>query len=378
LKEEHFGVGCIGIIPQILERNKVKKVFLVTGSKSFYLSGAQDAIIPLLIDCSYVHFNDFSENPKIEDVIKGVSTFKESKCDIMIAVGGGSSIDMAKLINAIAHQQHNPFDLVTGKESITGKGLPLIAVPTTSGSGSEATHFAVVYVNNIKYSLSHEYILPDYSIVDPSLTYNLPPKLTAVSGFDALSHAVESYWSVKSTEESRKYASRAIEMILSTLDSAVNEPNIEARSIMALAAHLSGKAINITKTTAPHAISYPLTSFFKIPHGYAVALVLGKFFVINSKFEGVELNDPRGKDYLQKIMLELCNLFQCTTPLAWSEKWYELMSTVGLTNDIKSLGICKREDIDRIIDNVNLERLKNNPVKIKETMLKDLFCSDML
>lgn len=373
MKEEHFGVGCIGIIPQILERNKVKKVFLVTGSKSFYLSGAHDAIIPQLVDNTYIHFTEFSENPKIEDVIKGVSTFKESKCDIMIAVGGGSSIDMAKLINAIAHQQHNPFDLVTGKESITGKGLPLIAVPTTSGSGSEATHFAVVYVNNIKYSLSHKYILPDYSIIDPSLTYNLPPKLTAVSGFDALCHAVESYWSVKSTEESRKFASRAIEMILSTLDSAVNNPNIEARSIMALAAHLAGKAINITKTTAPHAISYPLTSNFGIPHGHAVALFLGKFFVINSSLESVEINDGRGKPYLQKIMQELCDLFECSNAHACSEKWYALMGAVGLKSDFRSMGIEKSSDYDLIVNHVNVERLRNNPVKLNKAMLKELF-----
>lgn len=375
MKPEYFGVGCLDSIPSILEYHKATRIFLVTGKKSFHLSGARDAITPCLVGKTAVHFSDFSANPKIDDVIKGVSELKQAKCDAVIAVGGGSVIDMAKLINATAHSDYELRDIVTGKRRIEVKGLPLIAVPTTAGSGSEATHFAVVYVGNTKYSLAHEYVLPDYSVVDPSLTYNLPPRLTAASGFDALSQAVESYWAVTATEESREYASQAIRMILPTLESAVNSPNAEARNTMVLAAHLAGKAINITKTTAPHAISYPLTTYFNVPHGHAVALLLGKFFVINSELEGVKEGNSRGKDYLQKVMHELRDLFDCVSPQDCSNKWYQLMAAVGLENNFKSLGICNQSDIDLIINNVNVERLDNHPVIIEETVLRQLLQS---
>lgn len=370
---EYFGVGCLNSIHPILECHKATRVFLVTGKKSFYLSGARDAITPCLVGKTVIPFSDFSANPKIDDVIKGVSELKQAKCDAVIAVGGGSVIDMAKLINVIAPSNYELQDIVTGKRKVEVRGVPLIAIPTTAGSGSEATHFAVVYVDNTKYSLAHEYILPDYSIIDPSLTYSLPPRLTAVSGFDALSQAVESYWAFTATEESWEYASQAIKMIFPTLESAVNSPNMEARNTMALAAHLAGKAINITKTTAPHAISYPLTTYFNVPHGHAVALLLGKFFVINSELEGVERSGSPGKAYLQKVMHELCDLFDCASPQDCSNKWYQLMATVGLENDSKSLGICNQSDIDLIINNVNVERLDNNPVIIEETILKQLF-----
>jgi len=375
MKSEYFGVGCLNSIPSILEYHRATCIFLVTGKRSFYSSGARDDINPCLNGKTIINFSDFSVNPKIDDVTKGVSIFKQAKCDVVVAVGGGSVIDMAKLVNATAHSNYEPWDLVTGKRKIELKGQPLIAIPTTVGSGSEATHFAVVYVDNTKYSLAHKYILPDYSIIDPSLTYSLPPRLVAVSAFDALSQAVESYWAVTATEKSQGYASQAIRMILQTLESAVNSPSIEAMNTLALAGHLAGKAINITKTTAPHAISYPLTTYFNIPHGHAVALLLGKFFVINSELEGVKRSNSRGKNYLQKVMHELYDLFNCVSPHGCSNKWYQLMAAVGLENNFKSLGIIDQSDIDCIINNVNVERLENHPVIIEERTLKQLFQS---
>ncbi|MFC2002702.1 phosphonoacetaldehyde reductase [Chloroflexota bacterium] len=373
MKPKYFGVGCLNRIFSILQRHSASRIFLVTGRNSFDTSGARDALTPYLDGKTVIRFCDFSENPKIDDVKKGVSELKQAKCDIVIAVGGGSVIDMAKLINVIASNNYEPEDMVTGKEEIKVKGLPLIAIPTTAGSGSESTHFAAVYVNNIKHSLSHGYVLPDYPLVDPSLTYNLPPKLTAVSGFDALSQAVESYWAVSATEKSQEYAYQAINMILPTLESAVNSPHAGARNTMMLAAHLAGKAINITMTTAPHAISYPMTAYFNIPHGHAVALLLGKFFIINNMISDYELHDSRGKDHLQKVMRELCELFECACPQDCSNRWYALMLAVGLETDFRSLGICHQSDIALIINNVNAERLANNPIIIKGAIIRQLF-----
>ncbi|MFC1940371.1 phosphonoacetaldehyde reductase [Chloroflexota bacterium] len=373
MKPEYFGAGCLNSILSILERHKANRIFLVTGKQSFVISGARDALTTCLQGKTIIRFCDFSENPKIDDVKKGVSALKRAKCDFVLAVGGGSVIDMAKLVNAIAYNNYEPEDIATGKEKVTVKGLPLIAIPTTAGSGSESTHFAVVYVNKVKYSVAHEYILPDYTVLAPSLTYSLPSRLTAVSGLDALTHAVESYWAITATETSTRNASQAISMILPTLESAVNSPSAKARNTMLLAAHLAGKAINITKTTAPHGISYPMTAYFNIPHGHAAALLLGKFFVINSKFEDYESGNSRRKGHLKKVMQELFDLFECACPEDCLNKWYELMAAVGLETNFRALGICNQSDIDLIINNVNAERLGNNPIMVKEAILRQLF-----
>jgi alcohol dehydrogenase class IV len=371
--KEFVGIDCLAELPSILEDHKAQHIFLVTGRNSFYSSGAHDFISASLSDKTIVHFNEFSANPKIEDVAYGVKKMQRTKCDVVLAIGGGSAIDMAKLINIIAHQNADAVEIATGLTEIKCAGLPLIAIPTTAGSGTEATHFAVVYIENSKYSLAHTYIMPEYALVDPSLTFNLPPALTAISGFDALSQSVESYWSIRSTEESRSYASQAIQMIISKFESAVNYPDESARTAMSLAAHLAGKAINISKTTAVHAVSYPLTTFYKIPHGHALALLLGKFFLINADYDSKGLVDTRGKKYFQKTMEELYQMLNCASPEECSHKWYELMNAVGLESDLASLGISKRSDIELITENVNLERLDNHPVKITKRNIAQLF-----
>ena len=372
MNPERPGISRLSSIHSILEHHAVARIFLVTGRKSFDSSGARQALSPFLSGKAVTRFSDFSENPKINDVRKGVSALKEAAADIVIAVGGGSVIDMAKLINIIAPDGHEPEDIATGKAKIKVKGLPLVAIPTTAGSGSESTQFAVVYVDNTKYSLSHAYILPDYALVAPSLTYNLPPRLTAVSGFDALSQAVESYWAVAATRKSQQYASQAISLILPVIEKAVNAPCPEVRKTMISAAHLAGKAINLTRTTAPHAISYPLTAYFNIPHGHAVALLLGKFFIINSSTHYNAPGDSPEKDYLQKVMRQLFQLFDCRRAQDCADRWYTLMAAVGLETDFKSLGICHQSDIELIMSHVNAERLANNPVTIDEVMLRQL------
>ena len=189
-----------------------------------------------------------------------------------------SVIDFAKSLNIKISNNNDFKSIVINNDSITNEGLPLVAIPTTAGTGSEATHFSVVYIKDIKQSLSHPLIKPAVAIVDPQFTYNLPPFITACSGLDAFCQAIESYWSVNSSDESKKYAIDAIVKIKNNLIDAVKTSSKESRHELSIASNLSGKAIDITKTTAPHAISYPLTKLFNIPHGYAVALILGHFF----------------------------------------------------------------------------------------------------
>lgn len=366
---EFFGSGSVSHIRNILKDRNARNVFLVIDKDSFLVSGAQTALSPLIEGTELVSFSEFSPNPKIEDVRRGIAVMKDVEPDVVIAVGGGSVIDMAKLINILTAQSGDSLQIIKGNGPFRRKGRSLVAIPTTAGTGSEATQFAVVYVNDVKYSLAHQFIIPDYAIVDPTLTYKMPPVLTAITGFDALSQAIESYWSVGSTRQSKNYAAEAIGLIMKALRNAVHRPDPEVRRRMAYAANLAGKAINISKTTAPHAVSYALTTYFGIPHGHAVALTLGRFFVINGALENVYINDNRGEEYLKKTINDLCKLVGGSNPVECSDILYELMKDIGLESDLRKLGVYREEDIERVVSNVNLERLSNNPVIITKEML---------
>lgn len=370
--KEYSGIGCILKIQEILKEINSRNIFLVRGKHSFESSGAQKILEEILKGYNINYFSDFSENPKLTDVIKGMDSFIETESDTVIAVGGGSVIDIAKALNVLSFQANSPELILKGESEIARKGKPLIAVPTTSGAGSEATHFAVVYSGNKKYSLAHEYILPDYSVTDPRLTYNLPKEITAASGMDAFSQAVESYWNINANEESRRYSSEAIILILENLHSAVNEPDEESRINMSKAAHSAGKAINITKTTGPHAMSYILTSNFGIPHGQAVCISLGEFLQFNYELTDNEVNGNKTVSEVKENIDELVKLTGCRDVPDLKRKINELIISAGLKTKLRELNISGDDTINLILENVNTERLKNNPRKVTKENIKDI------
>ena len=183
-------------------------------------------------------------------------------------------------------------------------------------------------------------------ILDPQFTESLPPSITAISGVDALCQAIESCWSINSTRQSKKYAKEAIAIILSNLKSAVKNPSHRNRLNMVKAANLAGKAINISKTTAPHALSYTLTSNFNVPHGQAVSVFLPPFLEYNYQY--------------------------CKDIYKLKNKILELMMDIGLKITLSELGIHKKTDLKKILDNVDTERLINNPRKITKSDLKNI------
>jgi len=373
MQTEFIGIGSINKVKRIVQECSAQKILLVTGNKSFSSCGAESALSNILKEKKVVIFNKFDSNPKIEDVVSGVDIVKREHPDLIIAIGGGSVIDMAKSINIIAAQRkYKALNIVKDCNLICNKGAPLIAIPTTSGTGSEATHFSVIYVDKKKYSLTHKLILPDYAIIDFSLTRNVPKFIAASCAMDALSQSVESYWSVNSNVESKKYAERSIRIILQSISDAVLNKDIQALNRMALAANLSGKAINISKTTAPHALSYSITALLDISHGHAVALTLGKFFKINFNTNKSKILDQRGNGYLKRTMKELFDMFGCDTADCCHDKWYDLMDLLGLNSSLELIGKNSNK-IESIVDGVNLDRLNNNPVKLSRQEMVDLF-----
>jgi alcohol dehydrogenase class IV len=284
---------------------------------------------------------------------------------MIIAVGGGSVMDMAKLVNIFRSNGGEMMSYVTGRTPIEKPGLPLAAVPTTSGSGSEATHFAVLYVDKVKYSVAHEYMRPDYCLIDPALTESLPPHLTASSGIDALGQAIESYWSVNSTDASKSYSEQAIELAVGHLKQAVKSPDKASRQAMAEAAHLAGKAIDIAKTTGPHAISYYFTSHYDVPHGHAVALTLGRFIHFNSRVSSRDVADRRGADYVRATMERLLGLLGVQSAEEGTAMIESLIAEIGLETDVRKVGLCDSAAVAELVRGVNAERLKNNPRKVR-------------
>ena len=249
---------------------------------------------------------------------------------------------------------------------------PLIAIPTTSGTGSEATHFSVLYVDNIKHSIVHESMRPAFVIIDPELTYSLPERLTAITAMDAFCQAVESYWSVKSTDQSRKWASTAAAMVLNHVDRAVNEPDPASRAALSEAAHLSGRAIDITRTTAPHALSYTLTALHGIPHGHAVVLFLGPVLEFNAGITASDCHDPRGVPFVLERVKYILDLLGASTAAEGRKFLDRKLDSLGLETRLETLGVTRPVELEGIVASVNSDRLRNNPRRLEPDQLRSI------
>ncbi|TIH13359.1 iron-containing alcohol dehydrogenase family protein [Marinifilum sp. JC120] len=349
------GDGCLKQLLDEIKAQQYHNILVVTGRSSFEKSGLKEQIISKLQGCELIFFSEFSPNVKYEESWAGCEKIQSSNIEAVLAIGGGSVIDMAKTISLNPESSEELRQMILGQKEIH-ENLPLYCAPTTAGSGSEATHFAVIYMDGQKYSLAHKNLLPLGVAVDPELSASMPPYLTACSGFDALSQAIESYWANGATEQSRKYAAKAISLILPALEKVVLNPDPESRQDMALGAHYAGKAINLSKTTAPHAFSYYLTSAYGIPHGHAVAIFTGLFFKINQ----------------DAIPNKLYEIMGCASADECCNFWYEMMNRCELEYSMERLGIPETE-CENIVGYVNLERLKNNPVKLgKENLVQQI------
>ena len=319
------------------------RVLLVCRPASFRDSGAQ-AWLRQALGRDLPGFSDFSSNPKIEDVERGTVWFHSMHAEAIIAVGGGSILDMAKLINYFGSRKIR-LDEYLNRAGGTAAGLkPLLAIPTTAGSGSEATHFAVVYRDKLKFSVADPAIRPSHVLLAPEFTWSSSPYQTACSGMDALAQSIESSWAHEATDESRCYARDALHLALDNLAAAVNHPSPENRAAMLDAAHLAGCAINISKTTGAHAFSYALTSEFGLPHGHAVVLLL-PFFADYHQCAGIQVESIDG-------------------PLL-----RRLFNSIGLDPTLPATPA----EIHAILTrHVNLERLLNNPIPVSNLLIQDM------
>jgi alcohol dehydrogenase class IV len=369
---QHPLVESIGEVPSLLESLCATRLFLVLDETAYGLSGAKTVLEPFLQQHTTTRFTQFELNPKLEDVERGIEAYHECNPDVVIALGGGTAIDLAKLIGSLAVQSEPARDIATGRAAIELTGKPLIAIPTTAGTGSEATHFAVVYVDGKKYSVAHPTLLPDYAVVDSQLTESLPKRMTAATGLDAFCQAIESIWSVGATDESIEYATEAAKLAFENIEAATNAPTRSARRAMCRASHLAGKAINITKTTAPHAISYALTSKHGVPHGMAVAITLAPMLAFNAEVTHADCNDPRGATAVQKRIARIVQLLGAEAIPGACAAINDLLTRIDCPTSLVEFGVKNSEDLNIIADSVNVERLSNNPRQASRVQLLEI------
>ena len=337
------------------------KVFVVCDSSYPFLNIKSDIEN---MGTPHVLFSDFTPNPLYEQVCKGIDLFQITKCDSILAVGGGSAIDVAKCIKlAVLAKEGNEAlipPLVSTRVECDGSKIPFIAIPTTAGTGSESTHNAVMYYEGAKQTVTNEGVLPDYAILEPSVLKTLPLYQKKCTMMDALCQGIESWWSVNSTEESYEYSRKTIELIMANWRKYIFDNDDEAAAQIMLAANYGGRAINITATTAAHAMSYKITSLYKLPHGHAVAVCLSEIWQYMTEHMD-KCIDSRGSAYLSEIFDLISKSMGCTNPVKAIELFRQMMKEMELKNPVSEN---REEDLDVLSTSVNPVRLKISPVEL--------------
>lgn len=305
--------------------------------------------------------NESISNPDVHTVQDILNQIK--KPDLIIAIGGGSSIDLAKAISSLYEYKNNDvLDLLKNKNYLDNtNSIPFIAVPTTAGTGSECTKWATIwdFDNNKKYSIDADYLYPNESWLVPKLTSTMDENLTLATGLDALAHAMESYWSVPSNKYTRVLARDSIRIIKKYLPLVLSDlDNLEYRQEMLMGSFFAGLAFSNTRTTASHSISYPLTMMFGINHGFAAALTL--FEVLKRNWNYIAEKDLFLDAWDAKNLEDI-------------KKWFDEVSNNRLK--LSNFGVNK-EDIPNIVKLATTSgRMDNNPIIFTEEEIEDILNS---
>jgi alcohol dehydrogenase class IV len=355
----------------LLKDKAFKKVFIICGHKSYYESGAKKVLDDLITKKNVGYFFKKFSYPDIRELEKIIIELKIFSPDLIIAIGGGSVLDYAKMANVLTNSENLKSEIFNNSYTVKKKLTKLVAIPTTAGSGAEATSNSVIYIDKVKYSIESPELRPDFFFLIPELVIGASYKIKASAGFDAIAQAMESLISRKSNEESVNFAEKSLNLSSKYYLDYLNKPNNENTSAMCLAANLSGEAISISKTTAPHAVSYPFTSIYNVSHGHAVSLTLDKFLKFNYSNSEKSNCIFRLKDRYQ-IMFDITK----TNNIESFDKYLKnLKMHANLENDFSKLGINIVEDYSKIISGINTSRLANNPIELKDEDLKKIIQS---
>jgi len=274
-----FGAGSIKKTPQLCKEQGFARVFVVTGSTSTRKSPYLQELIAEMdaIGITTHIFSEVEADPSVETVTKGAAELTAFAADAVIAFGGGSPMDAAKSVSMISVNGGSILDYMQGRKTYTKRGVPLICIPTTAGTGSEVTAAAVTTDKDSrkKIGVSHDFQMPAFAILDPVLHVTMPPSVTAATGIDALTHAIETFIAMKANPITDSLALSAIKMIGENLRLAcANGENLEARGNMAIASLIAGGAFTNAGLGAVHGIAHPVGAQFGVAHGVANGILL--------------------------------------------------------------------------------------------------------
>jgi alcohol dehydrogenase len=365
-----WGAGSIRELPAIVRELDAHRVLLVTGKRSFEASGAARVLPDLERVATVRRWSDFRPNTDAEDLAVGLRVLAEFDADVVVAIGGGSAMDMAKLLAGYggAVEPDDVGDAIRSGTRIERRRRRLVLVPTTSGSGAETTHFAVVYTGHDKHSIASPVLLPDRIVLDPTLTLSGSPYQRATSGIDAVCQAIESLWATGGTDASRRYAREGLRLLLPHLEDFVTDPSDASATAMSLGSHLAGRAIDVSKTTAAHALSYGLTKRHGLSHGHAVAVSLGPFLEVQA--EATEDQLQPGVEPLRHaaVVQEILGALGAGSGRDAHHRFRELLERIGLDPRPSRAGVTATERHE-LASLVNAERLGNDPVRFDTDML---------
>ncbi|MEW6624825.1 MAG: iron-containing alcohol dehydrogenase [Bacillota bacterium] len=279
-----FGSGAIKNVSNILQRYNASRILIVT-DKGVRSAGLVDKVTNLLKDSMQtIVFDKIEEDPKLPTVTEGVELARDSKTQAIIAIGGGSVLDAGKCLASVSTNEGEPEDYWFKNKQFINPKLTYIAIPTTSGTGSEVTKFSVIthHETKLKWGIGNPLLIPEVAILDPDMTVTLPPHITAATGIDALTHALESFVNSGANVFTDMLAVKAMKLIGESLRPAVAKgDNIEARSKMLLGSMLGGMSFGNGYLGLVHALAHPLGGHYGVPHGVANAVLLPKIMKFN-------------------------------------------------------------------------------------------------
>jgi len=279
----HFGPGAISQITEIVPTLKTDRLLVVT-DPGLVNCGTTGRVVDLLtgIGVEGVVFDAVEPNPSIETVERAHAQYREAACNGILVVGGGSPIDVAKAAGILVNNP-GPLSSYIGIGKVSNPLPPLLAVPTTTGTGSEVTMYAVITdrAQRKKVVLGSPLIIPGYAFLDPELVLTLPANLVASTGIDALTHAIESVISALATPFGDGLALEAIRLIVTNLPAAARSEAIEPRTNLLYASTMAGMAFSYARTGLVHGMAHPLSSYYDVPHGLANALLLPHVLAFN-------------------------------------------------------------------------------------------------
>ncbi|CEN84372.1 alcohol dehydrogenase [[Clostridium] sordellii] len=370
-----MGPGCVKKISEEINSRGLKKALIVCGkrsSKSEEFKGVTDLLEENNID--YVVYPGSQPNPTVKNVMDGVEILKENDCDFVISYGGGSPHDCAKGIALVATNGGNIKDY-EGINKSKKPQLPLISINTTAGTASEMTVFSIITDEDrhVKMAIVDKNVTPILAVNDPELMVSMPKSLTAATGMDALTHAVEAYVSTAATPVTDACAQKAIELISQHLRDAVEDgTNMEARDMMAYAEYLAGMAFNSASLGYVHAIAHQLGGFYNLPHGVCNAILLPEVQEFNSRVSSNKL-----KDIAKFMGVDTSNMSDEEGAKSCINAIRKLSSDVGIPSGLKELGV-KVEDFDTLADNALKDACGlTNPIKATHQDVKDILSKAM-